>query len=348
MSAESNIKLPETEQLIVSTPPHLHGGGSIRKIMLLVILALAPACLAGIYFFGLNALKILIFCTVFCVAIEVLWGRIAGRPDCWKDCSAALTGILLAMNLNAGVPWWLCLIGAAIAIGLGKQLYGGIGYNPFNPTLVARVVLLIGFPKIMTTWNQPIPGRFIADTVTCATPLGIVKSSPDAAVGNFASIACPDRLFDYAIGNVPGCLGETSAVALLVGGLILICLKIIRWQVPFAYIGSVAVFAGTVHYFSPSTNPGIFFHLFTGGLFLGAFFMATDMVTSPMTGKGALIFGLGCGVITCLIRFWGSYPEGVSFAILIMNALTPMIDRFTSNKPFGLQEMTVEKKGAAA
>lgn len=353
---EIGIKLPETDKLIVSSSPHLHSGENISKIMLFVIVSLLPACAAGIYFFGFNALKILVLCTVSCVAVEEICCRLAKKPSTIKDGSAALTGILLAMNLSAGVPWWICLIGSVMAIGLAKQLYGGLGYNPFNPALVARVGLLIGFTQIMTTWeptmemaankNHPLHSFMQkgVDTVTCPTPLGIVKEGLPAE--KIKIVTGSKAVAEYAIGNVGGCLGETSALALLVGGLALIIKKIIKWQIPVAYIGTVAIFTGIVHYFNPSATPSAVFHLVTGGLFLGAFFMATDMVTSPMTGLGGLFFGIGCGIITCLIRIWGSYPEGVSFSILIMNALTPFIDRYTCKRPFGFKppEKAIETK----
>jgi len=223
------------------------------------------------------------------------------------------------MNLNAGVPWWVCILGGILAIILGKQLFGGLGYNPFNPALVARVGLLIGLPEIMTTWNAT--KSMSADVVTTATPLGM-----DAAETTIGSLLT---------GNVGGCLGETSGIALLIGGAILIAFKLIKWQVPLAYIGTVFAITGVAHLISPDTTYSPVFHVLSGGLLLGAFFMATDMVTSPMTKKGALIFGLGCGIMTSLIRLWGSYPEGVSFSILFMNALTPLIDRGTIRKPFG-------------
>ncbi len=355
---EISTRLPDCSRLLVSSSPHVHSGDSIRKIMLLVIVSLLPACAAGIWFFGLNALKVLILCTVFCVAVEEISCRIMRRPSTIWDCSAALTGILLAMNLSAGVPWWICLIGAVLAIGLAKQLYGGLGYNPFNPALVARVGLLIGFTQIMTTWeptsemlkagNSHPLNSFMqkgVDSVTCPTPLGIVKGK--MTTEERKAVTGSKAVAEYAIGNVGGCLGETSALALLVGGLALIILKIIRWQVPLAFIGTVVIFTGLAHYFDPSLTPSPVFHAVTGGLFLGAFFMATDMVTSPMTGTGALIFGVGCGLITSLIRIWGSFPEGVSFSILIMNALTPMIDRHTAKLPFGYlspQKDRAEKK----
>ncbi|MEN7973538.1 MAG: RnfABCDGE type electron transport complex subunit D [Verrucomicrobiota bacterium] len=314
---ESTIMMPDPARLVVSNSPHIRQGDNIKKTMFTVVLAMLPACLAGIWFFGLAALYVLLLCTVSCVLIEEGWNKLMKRSSTWKDGSAILTGILLGMNLNSGTPWWVCILGGVLAIILGKQLFGGLGYNPFNPALVARVGLLIGLPEIMTTWNATRG----ADVVTTATPLGM---APGVA-----------EVKDMLTGNVGGCLGETSAIALLIGGAILIAFKLIKWQVPVAFIGSVFVITGVAHVINPAEYHSPVVHVLTGGLLLGAFFMATDMVTSPMTKKGAIIFGLGCGIMTSLIRLWGSYPEGVSFSILFMNALTPLIDRNTINKPFG-------------
>jgi Na+-translocating ferredoxin:NAD+ oxidoreductase subunit D len=355
MSEDNNqeVKMPNPAELMVSSSPHLHDKDRIDKIMYCVILALLPSCIAGVYFFGVHALKILVLCSVFCVGIEIIWCKVAGRVSTWKDGSALLTGILLGMNLSSWMPWWICLVGVLLAIGLGKQLYGGLGYNPFNPALVARVGLLIGFPKLMTTWGPT--KMMVADATTaattCATPLDLVKTASktlpkEQAVKELAELSSNQALWDYAIGNVGGCIGEVSAIALIIGGVFLIFMKIIKWQVPVAYIGTVALMSGIIHMISPHTTPAPIFHIVTGGLMIGAFFMATDMVTSPMTNKGALVFGIGCGVITCAIRIWGGYPEGVSFSILIMNALTPLIDRFTINRPFGY-EPPVKEGGAA-
>jgi len=316
---ETTIQMPDPTRLVVSNSPHIREGQSINKIMFTVVLAMLPACLAGIWFFGMAALNVLLLCTVSCVVIEEGWNKLMKRASTWKDGSAILTGILLGMNLNAGVPWWVCILGGILAIILGKQLFGGLGYNPFNPALVARVGLLIGLPEIMTTWNST--RAMGADVITTATPLGMAPGASEVK--------------DMLIGNIGGCLGETSAIALLVGGAILIAFKLIKWQVPLAFIGSVFVITGAAHWINPSEYHSPVVHVLSGGLLLGAFFMATDMVTSPMTKKGAIIFGLGCGIMTSLIRLWGSYPEGVSFSILFMNALTPLIDRVTINKPFG-------------
>lgn len=319
---ESTIMMPDPTRLVVSNSPHIRSGQNIPRIMFTVVLAMLPACLAGIWFFGLAALKVLLLCVASCVVLEEGWNKLVKRPSTWKDGSAILTGILLGMNLNAGVPWWVCVVGGILAIILGKQLFGGLGYNPFNPALVARVGLLIGLPGIMTTWNSA--RGMDVDIVTTATPLDM---APGAAA-----------VKDMLIGNTGGCLGETSAIALLIGGAVLLVFKLIKWQVPLTFIGSVFVITGIAHWINPSAYHSPIVHLLSGGLLLGAFFMATDMVTSPITKKGSVIFGLGCGVMTSLIRLWGSYPEGVSFSILFMNALTPLIDRMTIRKPFGYTE----------
>ena len=317
------IQLPDPTKLMVSNSPHIRDNNNIKKIMFTVVLALLPACLAGIWFFGFAALKVLLLTTVSCVVLEEGWNKLTKKPSTWKDGSAILTGILLGMNLNAGVPWWVCVLGAVLAIILAKQLFGGLGYNPFNPALVARVGLLIGLPEIMTTWNVPTAGKMMADVTTAATPLGEGVKNGAFSLG------------DLFAGNVGGCIGETSVLALLIGGGLLLAFKLIRWQIPVAYIGSVFAITGVAYLIHPETMHSPVYHVLSGGLLLGAFFMATDMVTSPMTKKGMFIFGLGCGIMTSAIRLWGAYPEGVSFSILFMNALTPLIDRSTINKPFG-------------
>jgi electron transport complex protein RnfD len=313
-----NVRLPDATKLVVSNSPHIRGNDTISKIMVQVLIALLPAVIAAVWFFGLAALKVMVLCTVGCILVEEIWNKCAGRKPTWKDGSAALTGLLLAMNLSAGSPWWICILGCLLAIVLGKQLFGGLGFNPFNPALVARVALLIGFPTFMTKWVPPQG----CDAWTGATPLGI-KGQAVAS------------LTDLFTGNVGGCLGETSAIALLLGGLFLLARKLIKWQVPVAFIGTVVLISGIVHAIDPTITQTPLYHVLAGGLLIGAFFMATDMVTSPMTAKGALIFGFGCGLITSVIRIWGGYPEGVSFSILFMNALTPLIDRYTIGKPFG-------------
>ncbi|HMB16479.1 MAG TPA: RnfABCDGE type electron transport complex subunit D, partial [Pelovirga sp.] len=240
---------------------------------------------------------------------------------------------LLALNLPPSSPWWMALLGAAIAIIIGKMIFGGLGYNPFNPALVARVVLLISFPIQMTSWTAPAPLSMGIDAVSSATPLGEMKSAvmltgqlPEMATSGF------DR---YFYGLMAGSLGEVSALVLLLGGLFLIFKRVITWHIPVSFIGSVVVMAGIFWLIDPTRYPSPLFHLLTGGLMLGVFFMATDMVTSPITAKGMLIFGCGCGLLTVLIRLFGGYPEGVSFAILLMNATTPLIDRYTRAEIYG-------------
>jgi electron transport complex protein RnfD len=327
------IQMPDATKLVVSNSPHIRGGETIPKIMVQVFIALLPAAVAAVWFFGLHALRVMTLCTFGCMAVEILWNKVAKGPsNTWKDGSAALTGLLLAMNLSAGAPWWICILGCLLAIGLGKQIFGGLGYNPFNPALVARVALLIGFPQLMTSWVAPQAGSWLAcDALTGATPLAATGSE-------LASIR------DLFLGNVGGCLGETSALALLIGGVFLLARKLIKWQVPVSFIGTVAIISGITHYLNPEMTPPALYHVLAGGLMIGAFFMATDMVTSPMTANGALIFGFGCGLITSVIRIWGGYPEGVSFSILFMNALTPLIDRYTIGKPFGY--IRVKKESA--
>ena len=366
MSEEINreIKLPTGGKLVLSTSPHIRDTDSVRHIMYKVLLALLPACVAGVYFFGWRSALVMLATMAFCVGAEALWCRLAKKPvmGTIADGSAAVTGLLLALNLPPQVPLYVCLIGAFLAIWLGKQVFGGIGNNPFNPALVARVGLLIALPAIMTTW-QPARGMNAdaedaslwfspktiqelkdgkpLDSVSCATPLGVVGTTKKIvdnsfeAEANFETVSHPDLMMPYFLGQKGGCIGETSVLALLIGGVILILFRLINWRVPVVYIGTVAVFAGLVNYFFPGVTPPPLFHIVTGGLVLGAVFMATDMVTSPITPTGCIVFAVGCGVITTVIRIWGNYPEGVSFSILFMNALVPLIDRFCTPRPFG-------------
>ncbi|MDD4818081.1 MAG: RnfABCDGE type electron transport complex subunit D [Victivallaceae bacterium] len=341
----NNVKLPSGDELILSSSPHIHDNQSVRKIMLKVIVALLPAAAAGVFFFGLPAAGVILLTLASCVAAEAIWFFLAKRPlSPLGDCSAALTGLILALNLPPATPWWVCVLGGFLAIWVGKQVFGGLGHNPFNPALVARVALLIALPAALTTWTPT--GIEAADSEfelsTYATPLGkaaMLKTTATphgSAHGDiYAELATDDAYWNYFIGNRGGSLGETSCLALLIGGIALMLMKLIKWQIPLVFIATVGVFSGAVHFFAPAMTPPALFHLMTGGLLLGAFFMATDMVTSPMTTWGCVIFAFGCGVITCVIRIWGSYPEGVSFSILFMNALVPLIDRMCQLRPFG-------------
>jgi len=315
-------------KLIVSPAPHVHSGDTVSNKMTGVFIALIPAYLAGLYFFGLGALIISITAVLSCVLFEYLIQRYILKGSITiTDGSAALTGILLAFNLPSNLPVWEVVIGSFVAIGIAKMSFGGLGNNPFNPALVARVFLLISFPAQMTTWPKPIPfNPAYLDAVTAATPLAILK-------GQFSEVPTTLNLF---LGNVGGSMGEVSALALLIGFAYLLIRKIITWHIPVSILVTVALFTGILHYANPDAFIGSpEFHLLTGGLILGSIYMATDYVTSPMTSRGMLIFGVGIGVITVIIRVFGAYPEGVSFAILIMNAFTPLINKYVKPKRFG-------------
>ena len=324
-------------KLYVSSSPHIHNGESIPVIMYNVVIALMPAALVGIYVFGFPALKMIITCIVFSILSEYFFQKIAKRKITVFDGSAVVTGLLLAMNLPAAAPWWVGALGSVIAIVVGKQVFGGLGQNPFNPALVARVFLLISFPVQMTKWMKPVLGKFLhPDIVTSATPLGLAKE--DILLHGHIVNASKISLFDLFIGNVGGCIGEVSALALIAGGLYLIYRGYVRWHIPISFILTVFIFTGIFWLINPHRYMNPLFHVLSGGLMLGAFFMATDMVTSPITEKGMVIFGIGCGLLTSIIRLWGGYPEGVSFAILLMNAAVPLIDRYVKPKKFGVVE----------
>lgn len=323
-----------TEQYYLSSSPHMHSGETTDKVMRDVIYALLPACLTAVWFFGLAALTTLLLCVASCLVAEAVCLKLQGRAQATlADGSAVLTGLLLALNLPAAAPWWLAVLGGGVAIVIGKQVYGGLGYNPFNPALVARVVLLISFPIQMTSWTAPLASGSGVDAVTMATPLGEWKTAV-MLTGKLPAVQSADYL-NYLTGNMAGCLGEVSAVAVLIGAAYLFWRRIITWHIPLTFVVTVAVLTGIFWLVDPTRYPDPLLHLLTGGLLLGAFFMATDMVTSPVSSTGMIIFGFGCGLITVLIRLFGGYPEGVSFAILLMNAATPLIDRYTPPRKFG-------------
>lgn len=335
MEENKTIKMPVPGSLVISSSPHLHDKSTVSKIMLQVLLCLLPAAAAAIWFFGLPALKVMVYCMAFCMIFEYLWCKLMKTPNTLRDYSAAVTGLILAMNLPSHAQWWLCIVGSFVAIIVAKQVFGGLGQNPFNPATVGRVALLVGFTGPMTTqWVDPTPGALLGafDAQTCATPLTIAK----AAAGNAEKMAeVPMSYLDFFLGNMGGSLGETSVLALLIGAVGLFLFRLIKWEIPTAILATVAVFTWIVNVVSPASTPGPLFHLMTGGVMIGAFFMATDMVTSPLTRRGCLIFGAGIGIITCVIRIWGGFPEGMSFAIVIMNALVPLIDRLCYKRPFG-------------
>ncbi len=337
--------------LTLSGSPHVHGDNSTKKIMYGVIFAMIPALLVSIYFFGLDAIRVTLISVIACLFFEwVIQKYLIKGPVTITDGSAAVSGILLAFNVPTNLPVGIIIIGAFVTIGIAKMSFGGLGKNPFNPALVGRVFLLMSFPVQMTSWPKPtVLFSGIADAVTGPTPLGHLKEELKTGRtvqdimengtnwvmdGVEYSYQIPSYV-DQLMGNMGGSLGEISAIALILGGIYMLFKKIITWHVPVTYIGSVALFTGILWMINPDiyVDPG--FHLMTGGLMLGAFFMATDMVSSPMSGKGQLIFGLGCGVLTVIIRIWGAYPEGVSFAILIMNAFVPLINSGVKPKRFG-------------
>jgi electron transport complex protein RnfD len=333
LKGESEKKSAIGPHFMVSSSPHVHAGESVSDIMKLVIYALLPATLLSFYLFGLMAVKVVLLSVVSAVVFEALCQRIMNRPVRVGDYSAALTGLLLAFNLPPSSPWWMIVVGSFFAIFIGKQIFGGLGYNPFNPALVARVVLTISFPVQMTArWIAPSPWG--TDAVTTATPLGKMKDSL-AALGHIDMDMSREMVVNLLVGNRAGCLGEVSVILLLAGGIFLIAKKVITWHTPVSFIATVWILTGIFHLADPLhyADPG--FHVITGGLFLGAFFMATDYVTTPVTRKGMVIFGVGCGVCTVVIRLFGGYPEGVSFSILLMNAATPLIDRYTRPAVFG-------------
>lgn len=339
--ADEPKKKPERKdeigpRFLVSSSPHLHDGRTVGSIMRLVIYALLPASLFSIYAFGLHALRVILISIVSAVLFEFLCQKMMKKQVRIADYSAVLTGLLLALNLPATSPWWLIVAGNLFAIVIAKQLYGGLGYNPFNPALVGRVVLLISFPVHMTArWISATPWGL--DSVTTATPLGMAKESL-ATLGRIDVPFGQQEVVNLLVGTRAGCIGEVSVILLLLGGIFLIIKKVISWHIPVSFIATVWVVTGIFHLSDPAHYADPSFHVLSGGLFLGAIFMATDYVTSPVTKKGMLIFGAGCGLITVLIRLFGGYPEGVSFAILLMNAATPLIDRFTKPVVFGAVE----------
>lgn len=321
-------------ETVLAPSPHLRSPDTIERVMYTVLIALVPGSLIGIYFFGLHAIRVMLISIVGCLVLEGFVLKLRGRDiSPLKDGSAILTGLLLAMNLPSSTPGWMVMVGALVAILLGKHVYGGLGYNPFNPALVARVFLLISFPVAMTSWPEPKPFTFSLDTVTKATPLGEMKTNL-LMTGSIGDIANIDLMAPF-LGNFGGSLGEVSALALIAGGLFLLARKVITWHIPVTFIVTVFVMTGMFWVINPQKFASPVFHILTGGLMLGAFFMATDYVTSPVTNKGMIIFGVGCGAITVFIRLFGGYPEGVSFAILLMNSVTPIIDQYTKPRTFG-------------
>ena len=373
------------KMLVTSSSPHAHSGESTAKIMWTVSAALALPAVFAVWSFGLPAAWVLVLTVAAAVGFEAAWQKLVGAEVSVRDGSAFLTGLLLALNLPPTSPWWMCLVGGFVAVVVAKGVFGGLGQNPFNPALTARVFLLIAFPVHMTRWVLPgslrpslepgqspaeLPARLEAlgdaavayvdgsggviadvsalasvdqvDMVTAASPLGLLQESANggAAVANIDVLG----LFHGATEN--GSLGEVSALLLLVGGLFLLWKRIITWEIPVAFLGTMAVFAQVTHMLDPQQYAGALFHLSAGGAMIGAWFMATDYVSSPTYSRGKLVFGFGCGLLTMVIRLWGGYPEGVSFAILLMNAAVPLIDRSTRPRKFGFVKLAEAGEGS--
>ncbi len=347
--------------IINLSSPHIHGGDSVRMTMISVILALLPAAIVSVYLFGWLAFLLITLCMVTCVATEYISLRMMGRPATpVGDGSAALTGLLLALTLPAYVPWWMVVLGSIIAILLGKQLYGGLGHNLFNPALAARIILLVSFPLNMTTWIIPMHvgttmvdlynfsdclnlvlfgpesiGRTL-DAITMASPLGHIKTEWSQGIGVTEALRSYDYSYlDAFLGREAGSIGETSALALLIGGIYLLARHTISWHIPFTYLATVAILAAIFNTVDPAHYASPLFHLLAGGLILCAFFMATDPVSSPVTSTGRIVFGIGCGILTWSIRSYGGYPEGAMFAVLLMNCAVPLIDHYCRPRVYG-------------
>lgn len=296
-------------QLIVTSSPHVRDNTTVSQIMWTVILSLIPAIFAAVYFFGSEAFLVLLASIIGAILTEYIFQRQRKKEVSIKDGSAVITGLLLGLTLPANLPLWTAFIGSVVAVGLGKQVFGGLGHNPFNPALVGRAFLLSAYPVLMTTWK--------VDGISSATPLNLMKMQ---GVGT--------SYWDLFIGNIGGSMGETSALALLIGATYLLYKGIISWRIPTGMLG-------TVFLLSLISGRDPIFHLLSGGLLLGAFYMATDMVTSPVTKKGRWIFGIAAGLIVVIIRLWGGYPEGVLYSILLMNTTVPLLNRYTRPRSLG-------------
>ena len=310
--------------LVVSSAPHLVTNMDTTRIMLMVLIGLAPSFLVSIYVFGARVIALTAVCVAASMFFEWAWNKLMHKTQTVGDLSAAVTGTLIAFNVPSGLTYWIAIVGCFVAVIVVKQLFGGMGKNIVNPAITARIVLFISFATEMTTW--PLP-RMAADATSTATPLGVLAEGGAELPSNM-------QMF---LGFIGGSMGEVSAIALLIGGLFLIWKKIISPIIPCCFIGTVFLFA-LIYYGATGEGEALqmaVFHVLAGGVMLGAFFMATDYVTSPLLPMGKVIFGIGCGLITMIIRLWGQYPEGVSFSILIMNCLTPLIENFCQKRLYG-------------
>jgi Na+-translocating ferredoxin:NAD+ oxidoreductase subunit D len=323
--------------LTVSASPHITNDKSVSKLMFGVVVSLIPAFLFTLYVFGIGALIVTAISIASCALAEALIQKYIMRTRIrLSDGSAIVTGLLLAFNLPSNLPWWMVVLGAVFAIGIAKMVYGGLGNNPFNPALVGRVFLLISFPVQMTSWPLPFASRVsYLDAATGATPLGMLKEAVRSgqAVSDVMQ-QVPDHMHMF-MGQMGGSLGEVSALCLIIGFIWLLYKKIITWHIPVSMVATIFLFTGVLWLSDPARNAPPLFHILTGGVMLGAIYMATDLVTSPMTKTGMVIYAIGIGLITVVIRVYGAYPEGVSFAILIMNAFVPLINRYVKPRLFG-------------
>ncbi len=330
-------------KLIVSLSPHDHANDSVQKNMYGVLIALIPAFLVSLLAFDIGSLVVTAVSVVSCVFFEWAISKYILKRERLSitDGSAIITGVLLAFNLPSNLPIWIIILGALFAIGVGKMSFGGLGCNPFNPALAGRIFLLISFPVQMTSW--PVAGQLTSyvDATTAATPLSLMKQAVNGNPGALADL--PDALGMLLGNNIGGSLGEVSALALLLGGCYMLWKKVITWHIPVSILGTVFVFAGIMYLVDPTVYPSPEYHLLSGGLMLGAIFMATDYVTSPMSHRGQLLYGVCIGVITMIIRLFGSYPEGMSFAIFIMNGFVPLINTYVKPQRFSSKAVSVKK-----
>lgn len=323
--------------LTVSPSPHNYGKDTIKSLMYGVLIALIPTTIISLYFFGIGALIVILTSVVSALFFEYLITKfILKKEPSLTDGSAIITGLLLAFNVPSNLPIIIIIIGALVAIGIAKMSFGGLGNNPFNPALVGRVFLLISFPVQMTSWPVPVQSRMqYLDAITGATPLGLVKEGlRNGEPVSDLMTQIPSNM-QMLIGNMGGSLGEVAGIAIIIGLIWMLYKKVITWHIPVSMIGTIIILTGIFWLINPEKYADPVFHVLTGGVLLGAVFMATDYVTSPMTTKGMLIFGVGIGLLTVVIRLFGAYPEGVSFAILIMNAFVPLINMYVKPKRFG-------------
>ncbi|NTW23249.1 MAG: RnfABCDGE type electron transport complex subunit D [Lentimicrobium sp.] len=326
--------------LKISGSPHVHDHQNVKSIMYGVVVAMIPAIFVSVYFFGLDAARVILISVAACLFFEwIIQKYLLKGPVTITDGSALVTGVLLAFNVPANLPAWMIIIGALVSIGIAKMSFGGLGKNPFNPALIGRVFLLISFPVQMTSWPLPkaLFDSSVTDAITGPTTLGILKEGLNAGKTVQELMASPDfpGYLNDMMGAQAGSMGEISAIALLLGAAYMFLRKIITWHIPVAYIGSAVVFSGIFWLIDPTHYIDPLMHLLAGGMILGVFYMATDMSSSPMSPRGQLVYGVGAGILTILIRVWGAYPEGVSFAILIMNAFTPLINKAFKPRRFG-------------